>query len=75
VSISASGPAGEAVTVYYTDDGTDPSDRNNGSRHSFDTGKTITISGNGHHSILCYTQNGAHSGVFESFAWSIDDQQ
>jgi pimeloyl-ACP methyl ester carboxylesterase len=73
VSISASGPAGEAVTVYYTDDGTDPSDRNNASRHSFDTGKTITISGNGHHSILCYTQNGAHSGVFEAFAWSIDD--
>jgi hypothetical protein len=75
VNISASGPAGEAVTVYYTDDGTDPSDRNNGSRQSFDTSKTITISGNGHHSILCYTQTGARSGVFESFAWSIDDQQ
>jgi len=75
VSISASGPAGEAVTVYYTDDGTDPSDRNNGSRQSFDSGKTITISGNGHHSILCYTQSGARSGVFQSFAWSIDDQQ
>jgi hypothetical protein len=75
VSISASGPAGESVTVYYTDDGSDPSDRNNGSRQSFDTSKTITISGKGHHSILCYAQDGARSGAFQSFAWSIDGQQ
>jgi hypothetical protein len=75
VTISASGPTGEAVTVYCTEDGTDPSDRNNNKRRSFETHATFTIRGNGHHSILCYAQGSARNGVFASFAWSIDDQQ
>jgi hypothetical protein len=75
VTVSASGPTGEAVTVYYTEDGTDPSDRNNDRRRSFDTRKTFTIKGNGHHSVLCYAQDSARNAVFESFAWSIDDQR
>ena len=73
VTISASGPTGEAVTVYYTEDGTDPSNRNNDKRRSFDTRKTFTIKGNGHHSVFCYAQDSSRNAVFESFAWSIDD--
>jgi pimeloyl-ACP methyl ester carboxylesterase len=74
VTISASGSAGEALTVYYTEDGSDPSDRNNAKRHSFDTRKTFTIRGNGRHSVLCHAQDSAGNAVFEAFAWSIDDQ-
>ena len=75
VTISASSSAGGAVTVYYTDDGTDPSDRNNPKRRAFDIRKTFTIGGNGHHSVLCYAQDTARNEVFESFAWAIDDQR
>jgi len=72
VVISASAGAGGAVTVYYTDDGTDPSDRNNGSRQSFVGSATIAVCGGGHHSILCYAEDGARGGVFRSFAWTVD---
>ena len=75
VTVSASGPAGEALTVYYTEDGSDPSDRNNTNRRSFETRKMFTIRGNGRHSVLCYAQDSAGNAVFESFAWSIDDQR
>ena len=75
VTISASDPAGEAVTVYYTEDGSDPSDRNNAKRCSFDTRKTFTIKGNGHHSVLCHAQGRVRDAVFGAFAWSIDDQR
>jgi pimeloyl-ACP methyl ester carboxylesterase len=75
VTISASGSAGEAVTVYYTEDGSDPSDRNNAKRRSFDTRQTFTIKGKGHHSVLCHAQDSAGNAMFESFAWSIDDQR
>jgi len=75
VTISASGPADEAVTVHYTEDGSDPSDRNNVKRCSFHTRKTFMIRGNGHHSVLCYAQDSAGNAVFESFAWLIDDQR
>ena len=74
MAISASGDTAEAVTVYYTDDGTDPSDRNNGSRQSFVGSVTIAVRGGGNHSILCYAEDGAHGGVFRSFAWTIDGQ-
>jgi len=71
VTIAASGPAGEAVTVYYTEDGSDPSDRHNQKRHSFDGRKTFSVRHHGHHAVLCYAQDKAGNGGFESFAWSI----
>ena len=66
VIVSASGPAGEALTVYYTEDGSDPSDRNNTNRRSFETRKTFTIRGNGRHSVLCHAQDSAGNAVFKS---------
>jgi lipase (class 2) len=75
VVISASGPAREAATVYYTEDGSDPSDRRNQRRYSFSGRKTFNIKGHGHHAVLCYIQNDAGNGVFESFAWSIYNHQ
>ena len=73
VTISASGSAGEAITVYYTEDGSDPADRNNGKRRSFDARKIFTIKGTGHQSVLCYARDSARNEVFEAFAWSIGD--
>jgi len=74
-TITAAGPAGEPITIYYTQDGTDPSDRHNHRRQSFGTRKTFTIRGQGHHSILCYVQDSAGHGMFESFAWSINEHR
>ncbi|EWY35741.1 hypothetical protein N825_36035 [Skermanella stibiiresistens SB22] len=74
VTISASGPGGGTVTVHYTEDGSDPSDRNNPQRHSFETAKAFMIRGNGHHAILCYAEDRRGNGIFETFAWSVDDQ-
>jgi len=75
VIIAAASPAGGRAKIYYTEDGSDPSDANNTKRASFDTQKTFTIQGNGHHSVLCYVQDSTGHRSFESFAWSIDDLQ
>jgi len=74
VRISASAAGGEAVMVHYTEDGSDPSDRHNGSRQSFQGSKTIAVRGDGHHAILCYAEGSARRGVFQSFAWTMDGQ-
>lgn len=69
--VTISAPAGEGMTVYYTEDGSDPADRKNDKRSSFETEKTLMISGNGNHAILCHIEDGSGPGKFESFAWSI----
>ncbi len=66
--------AGEGVTVYYTEDGSDPSDSKNPSRLTFMTQKTFAIRGKGHHAVLCHVQDGGGNWTFESFAWSINNQ-
>ncbi|MFP3558231.1 alpha/beta fold hydrolase [Paraburkholderia sp. SIMBA_049] len=75
VTIAAPSEAPSEVKVYYTKDGSDPSDSNNSKRTSFHAKKTFSIKDSGHHSILCYAQDGSGHGVFESFAWSIGGQQ
>ncbi|MBC8752197.1 MULTISPECIES: chitobiase/beta-hexosaminidase C-terminal domain-containing protein [Paraburkholderia] len=75
VTIAAASPAGKYAKVYYTKDGSDPSDSKNTKRASFDAQKTFNIEDNGHHSILCYAEDGTGHWVFESFAWSIGGQQ
>lgn len=72
--ISAVGGNGGKLTVYYTRDGSDPSDARNPNRHSFIGKKTFAINGNGNHAVNCYTRSGAGKEVRQAFAWSIDDQ-
>ena len=59
--------------VHYTRDGSDPSDSKNLSRLCFQNQKSFTLSGVGHHAILCYVQEGDGHGRFEAFAWSINN--
>ena len=75
VTISTASPRGGRVKVWYTEDGSDPSDPGNTARASLDTQKTFAIRGNGHHSVLCYVRDSAGRHGFESFAWAIDDHQ
>jgi len=71
VTIVASGPDSGPATVFYTVDGSDPSDRNNDQRHSFGGSKTFTFEGTGSHAVLCFAQDNARSGSFEAFVWRI----
>jgi hypothetical protein len=75
VTIQAASPAAGRVRVYYTTDGSDPSDEKNPNRGSFTGQRNFAIEGNGHHSVLCYAQDTSGNRKFDSFAWSIDDQQ
>jgi pimeloyl-ACP methyl ester carboxylesterase len=59
--------------VHYTRDGSDPSDSKNLGRLCFQNQKSFTLSGVGHHAILCYVQEGDGHGRFEAFAWSINN--
>lgn len=72
VTLSSAAAKGKQLTVYYTEDGSDPSDENNPNRSSFDTAKAFTIQGSGPHAILCYVEDGTGRGTFQSFAWSVD---
>ncbi len=74
VTIVASGPDGGPATVFYTVDGSDPSDRNNDQRRSFEDRKTFTFEGVGSHAVLCFAQDEARSEVFDAFAWTIRDK-
>jgi len=71
--ISAPRRAGATTLVYYTDDGSDPSDPANPHRKSFDDQKRLSIRGNGAHAIVCYSKDDAGQEAFESFGWEIDD--
>jgi hypothetical protein len=71
--ISAPEKAGAKTVVYYTDDGSDPSDPTNPNRKSFDDKKRFTIRGNGAHAILCYTKDAAGKESIQAFGWQIDD--
>jgi len=75
VTIAHAGTTGRHAKIYYTQDGSDPSDSNNKKRASFDAKKTFNVVDNGHHSILCYAQDSIGHWVFESFAWTIGGQQ
>jgi hypothetical protein len=71
--ISAPEKAGAKTLVYYTDDGSDPSDPKNPNRKSFDDKKQFSIRGNGAHAILCYTKDDAGKESIQAFGWQIDD--
>ena len=71
--ISPPEKAGAKSLVYYTDDGSDPSDPKNPNRLSFDDKKRFTIRGNGAHAILCYAKDAAGKEAFHAFGWEIDD--
>jgi len=71
--ISVPGQAASTSLVYYTDDGTDPSDPANPNRKSFDNQHRFTIRGNGAHAILCYTKDDTGNEAFQAFGWQIDD--
>lgn len=71
--ISAPEQAGAKPVVYYTDDGSDPSDPANPNRQFFDDKKRFSIGGNGAHAILCYTKDDAGKEAFQAFGWEIDD--
>jgi pimeloyl-ACP methyl ester carboxylesterase len=75
VTIAEASPEGRHIKVYYTNDGSDPSDSNNTKRESFDSQKTFKIGDLGPHSILCYAQDSSGHWVFESFAWSVDGRR
>ena len=59
------------ATVFYTVDGSDPSDRNNDQRRSFEGSKTFTFEDVGSHAVLCFAQDGAGNEFSEAFAWTI----
>ena len=71
--ISVPEKAGSKTLVYYTDDGSDPSDPKNPHRKSFEDKKRFSIRGNGAHAILCYTKDNAGKEAFQAFGWQIDD--
>jgi pimeloyl-ACP methyl ester carboxylesterase len=71
--ISVPEQAGAKTLVYYTDDGSDPSDPKNPHRKSFEDKKRFSIRGNGAHAILCYTKDSAGKEAFQAFGWQIDD--
>lgn len=71
--ISAVDDSGGKLTVYYTRDGSDPSDARNPNRHSFTDKKTFAINGNGNHAVNCYARNRG-TEIRQAFAWSVDDQ-
>ncbi|MFL4990413.1 MAG: alpha/beta fold hydrolase [Microvirga sp.] len=71
VTIAASGPGSGPATVYYTVDGSDPSDRNNDQRRLFEGSKTVTFKDVGSHAVLCFAQDEARNEFLEAFAWTI----
>lgn len=73
VVISAADGGGAKAVVYYTEDGSDPSDANNPNRQSFADSKRFSLRDNGAHALLCYTQDGAGREAFQAFGWQIDD--
>ena len=74
VTIAASDDQDGKVTVYYTQDGSDPSQPDNTGRRQFVDSKKFPIKKNGNHSISCYAKDSAGREAFQSFAWQIDDQ-
>lgn len=74
VTLSASDATGEHLTVYYTLDGSDPSDEDNPARQSFVDRHVFTFSGNGNHAVYCHARNSAGREARQPFAWRIDDQ-
>ncbi len=75
VNLSVSDLTDSKITVYYTEDGSDPSNVHNPNRSAFTDSAQFGIEGNGNHSILCYAQNRDGYEAREAFAWCIDDQQ
>jgi pimeloyl-ACP methyl ester carboxylesterase len=71
--VSAPDQDGAKALVYYTEDGSDPSDPKNANRKSFEEKKRFTIRGNGTHALLCYTKDGAGREAFQAFGWQIDN--
>ena len=71
VRISASDPQGNPVTVFYTEDGTDPSDSANPTRHRFTGSQSFTISDHGNKVVFCYARDAAGNEIFEPFAWHV----
>jgi pimeloyl-ACP methyl ester carboxylesterase len=71
--ISVPDQADSRTVVYYTDDGSDPSDASNPNRKSFENKKRFSIRGNGAHAILCYMKDSAGQEAFRAFGWQIDD--
>jgi hypothetical protein len=74
-TITASDATDGSVTVYYTDDGSDPSDARNPNRHSFVDRKTFSFKKNGNYAISCYAKDSAGNEGMRSYAWQIDDQK
>jgi pimeloyl-ACP methyl ester carboxylesterase len=69
-TISAADPR---TRVYYTEDGSDPSDARNPNRKSFEGSQRFTIRGNDAHALLCYAKDGAGRETVRAFGWQIDD--
>lgn len=74
-TITASDDTDSNVTVYYTENGSDPSDPRNSARNAFVDKKTFSLRRNGNHAISCYAKDSAGNERLRSFAWQIDDQK
>lgn len=64
---------GPGATVYYTEDGSDPSDPRNPNRQSFVGSKTFSFACNGDYAVCCYAAEGGGDGRVHAFAWRVDD--
>lgn len=63
--------APKGTKVYYTEDGSDPSDAHNARRVSFDGQKAFRFERAGRHAVLCHVPDGKGGGAFEAFVWTI----
>ncbi|HAT31008.1 MAG TPA: hypothetical protein DCW29_09220 [Janthinobacterium sp.] len=71
--VSATDDVDRQLTVYYTRDGSAPSDPHNPNRHSFVGSKTFTVQNTGNQAIFCYAKNSLGKESLESFAWQVYD--
>ena len=72
-TIAAASALGADATVYYTEDGSDPSDARNPNRRSFAGSKTFSIARDGDHAICCYAAGRDGDGLVHAFAWHVGE--
>jgi Chitobiase/beta-hexosaminidase C-terminal domain len=71
VTIEAVDDRDEHLTVYYTVDGAIPDENS----PSFRDSKQFEISERGNHVVACYTKDSDGNETYETFYYSVEDQE